>query len=149
MASGGASGCAAGSGGGGSSGVAGGRGGVGSGAVTGGSAMDGAVAAGVPGGGVPAPAPWSRVRDGSYWVQEVWKRGEPSLRPERGRVVLARTAGMAKLEQEFYGRALFVKIDADVRVTPEALVASFEQHCGLRRGAATAEVTSPPYHFFV
>jgi hypothetical protein len=56
---------------------------------------------------------------------------------------------MAEREAQYYGRALFVKIVGDVRVSPEDLVASLEQHCEIRRRSATAEVTSPPYHFFV
>jgi hypothetical protein len=54
---------------------------------------------GVPGGGAlsggaPTPVPWSRIRDGAYWLQEVVKRSEPALRPDVGHIVLARTAGI-------------------------------------------------------
>jgi hypothetical protein len=63
--------------------------------------------------------------------------------------VLARTAGIAEREAQDHGRDLFVNIVGDVRVTAADLVTSLEQHCELRRAAATAEVTSPPYHFFV
>jgi hypothetical protein len=99
------------------------------GGVTGGGAGDG----GVTGGGVPVPAPWSRIRDSQYCLQETLRRGQPELRPEHGRIVLARTEGMAKREAEYHGRALFVNLDHGVRVTPEELVAALEQHCGVRR----------------
>jgi hypothetical protein len=72
-----------------------------------------------------------------------------SFASNMGHIVLARTAGMAEREKQYYGRALFVNIAGNVRVTPEDLVASLEQHCELRPRSATAEVTSPPYHFFV
>ena len=39
-------------------------------------------------------------------------------------MLIARTAGMCELEKRYYGRALFVKINGDVPVTPQQLVAS-------------------------
>ncbi|XBJ14712.1 hypothetical protein VPH35_006705 [Triticum aestivum] len=69
------------------------------------------VVAGVRDGRSPAPAvAWPRIRDSRLFPQEVWQRGEPELRPECGRVVIARTAGMAALEGDFYGRVLYATI---------------------------------------
>jgi hypothetical protein len=73
----------------------------------------------VSGGGVPIPAPWSRIYDR---LQETLHRVEPDLRPECGRIVLARTDGMAKREHEYYGSTLFIKLVSEVCVTPEVLV---------------------------
>ena len=50
--------------------------------------------------------PWSRVRD-SWFFPEVMRHGEPDMHPEFGRIVLARTAGMAELEESFRGHASF------------------------------------------
>ncbi|XP_047085221.1 uncharacterized protein LOC124696551 [Lolium rigidum] len=78
------------------------------------------------------------------------KQGDSEkLQPDMGHIVLACMAGMAEREKQYYGRALFINIAGNVRVTPEDLVASLEQHCELRPRSATAEVTSPPYHFFI
>jgi hypothetical protein len=35
---------------------------------------------------------------------------------------------MAKRDEEYYGRALFINLAGDVRVTPEVLVEALEQH---------------------
>lgn len=43
--------------------------------------------------------PWSRIQHSRIFIQEVWQRSEPNMRHEHGRIVLARTAGMATLEQ--------------------------------------------------
>uniref|UniRef100_A0ACD5X721 Uncharacterized protein n=1 Tax=Avena sativa TaxID=4498 RepID=A0ACD5X721_AVESA len=96
----------------------------------------------------PAEA-WLRIRDSRIFPQEVWRRGEPGLRPEIGHLVLPRTDGMAERESRFYGRALFVNVVGARRVTAADLLAAMELHCGVRRTAATAKVTSPPHHFFV
>jgi hypothetical protein len=94
---------------------------------------------------------WPRIRDSRMFPQEVWQRGEPKMRPERGRVVIARTAGMAALERDFYGRVLYATIIGQPRsvVTPEALAAAMESHCAVRRTTTKVEVTCPPFHFFV
>jgi hypothetical protein len=87
-------------------------GGGAAGGVTGGGAGDG----GVTGGGVPVPAQWSRIRDSQYWLQETLRRGQPELRPEHSRIMLARMEGMAKREAEYHGRALFVNLDRGVQL---------------------------------
>ncbi|KAE8807585.1 hypothetical protein D1007_16125 [Hordeum vulgare] len=73
------------------------------------------------------------------------------MRPDRGRVLIARTPGMAALERAFLGHALYDIIIGQPRskVTPEALTASLEFHCGILLSAMKVEVTGPPFHFFV
>jgi len=92
---------------------------------------------------------WSRVRDSRVFLQEVWKRGEPDLQPDTGCIVLPRTAGMAALEKQFYGRALFLNIVGEKHVTAADVLVAMEVYCGVRQSAARVEVTCPPYHFFV
>ena len=97
---------------------------------------------GTVGGGTTVP--WSHVRDSRYFMEEVWRRGEPSVRPDSGRIVLARTAGMATLEERYRGRALFARVEGDMRVTAAALLAAMEVDCGVQQAAVKVEVTSPP-----
>jgi hypothetical protein len=123
-------------------------------AVSGGSDESVALASRGGGGGRRSSAPavaWSRIPDSRVFPQEVWKRGEPQMRPERGRVVIARTAGMAAREQDFRGRVLYATIIGQPRsvVTPEALAAAMESQCAVRRTATKVEVTGPPFNFFV
>ncbi|KAE8776627.1 hypothetical protein D1007_50741 [Hordeum vulgare] len=75
----------------------------------------------------------SRIPDSRFFPQEVWQRGEPEMRPERGRVLIARPSSMAELETAFLGRALYVVIIGQPRskVTPEALAAALEYECGI------------------
>ncbi|KAE8798667.1 hypothetical protein D1007_26019 [Hordeum vulgare] len=71
--------------------------------------------------------------------------------PERGRVLIARTSGMAALERAFLGRALYVVIIGQPlsKVTSEALTAALEFDCGIMPSKMKVEVTGPPFHFFV
>uniref|UniRef100_M8BSG8 Uncharacterized protein n=1 Tax=Aegilops tauschii TaxID=37682 RepID=M8BSG8_AEGTA len=82
---------------------------------------------------------------------EVWQSGEPKMRPERDRVVIAHTVGMAALEQGFCGRALYAAILGHLQsvVTPEVLAAAMESYCVVRGVATKVEVVCPPFHFFV
>ena len=63
----------------------------------------------VAGGAEPVPV-WGDIRDGRRYVEEVYRRGEPGMRPYVARVVLGRTAGMAAQEMQFRGRALYATI---------------------------------------
>ena len=102
----------------------------------------------VAGGGEPVPV-WGNIRDGRRY-EEAYRRGEPEMRPYVARFVVGRTAGMAAQEVQFRGRALFATIMGEGnRVTPEALLASIEVHCGVVLFAVRVEVCSPPFHFFV
>ena len=76
---------------------------------------------GTVGGGVTVT--WSCIRDSWYFRQEVWWRGEPSMRPDSGRIVLSHTTGMAALEESYRGHALFTTADGDRRVMATALLA--------------------------
>ena len=89
------------------------------------------------------------IRDGRSFLAEIWRRGEPDMRPEYGRIVLARTAGMAALEESYRGRVLFATVEGDLRVTAAALLAAMEVECGVAQSSVKVEVTCPPYHFFV
>ncbi|KAI4963891.1 hypothetical protein ZWY2020_010318 [Hordeum vulgare] len=93
----------------------------------------------------------SRIPDSRIFPQKVWQRGEPEMRPERGRVLIARPSGMAALERAFLGHALYVVIIGQPRrkVTPEALAAAVEFECGILPSEMTVEVTGPPFHFFL
>ena len=93
--------------------------------------------------------PWSRVRDSRYFTEEIMQRGEPEMRPDFGRIVLARTAGMAELEEMYRGRVLLARVEGDVRVTAAALLAAIEVDCGVAQSAVEVEVTSPPFNFFL
>ncbi|KAE8799489.1 hypothetical protein D1007_25065 [Hordeum vulgare] len=67
------------------------------------------------------------------YPQEVWRRGEPCLRPERSRVLLARTPSMDALEA-LYRQFIFLASalgDGQELVTPAALLASIEACCGV------------------
>ncbi|KAE8768567.1 hypothetical protein D1007_59947 [Hordeum vulgare] len=57
------------------------------------------------------------------------------MRPDRGRVVIARIVGMAARELDFYGCVLYATIIGQLRsvVTPGALAAAMEPHCVVRR----------------
>ncbi|KAE8783409.1 hypothetical protein D1007_43182 [Hordeum vulgare] len=75
----------------------------------------------------------SRIPDSWIFPQEVWQRGEPEMRPEHGRILIAHTSGMAALKHAFLGRALYAVIIGQPRskVTPEALAAALEFECGI------------------
>jgi hypothetical protein len=79
----------------------------------------------------------SSVCDGSAFLQKTCKRGELEMRPATGCVLLARTPGMAAGEEQFWGRALFVNILGEVRVT---LMAALELQCDVRSTAAMVEL---------
>ncbi|KAI4977504.1 hypothetical protein ZWY2020_059641 [Hordeum vulgare] len=93
----------------------------------------------------------SRIPNSRIFPQEVWQRGQPEMRPERGRVLIARPSGMAELETAFLGRALYAVIIGQPRskVTPEALAAALEYECGIPPSEMKVEVTGPPFHFFL
>ncbi|KAI4979688.1 hypothetical protein ZWY2020_016441 [Hordeum vulgare] len=73
------------------------------------------------------------------------------MRPERGRVLIARTTGMAALEREFLGHALYAIIIGQPRskVMPEALATMLEFDCGILQSTMKVDVTCTPFHFFV
>jgi hypothetical protein len=92
-------------------GVTGGRAASGNGGEKGDDAMSG--------GGVLVLAPWSCVYDR---LQENLYCGEPDLRPECGHIMLTRTEGMVKREQEYYDSALVINLAGKVHVMLKVLV---------------------------
>ncbi|KAI4992530.1 hypothetical protein ZWY2020_057585 [Hordeum vulgare] len=63
------------------------------------------------------------------------------MQPERGRVLIAHPSGMAALEREFLGHALYAIIIGQPRrkVMPEALAAAVEFECGILPWEMTVE----------
>ncbi|XBJ06207.1 hypothetical protein VPH35_024857 [Triticum aestivum] len=90
-------------------------------------------------------------REGSiFFPAEGWRRGEPKLRPELGRCVLRRTAGMYRLEEKLRGRALVGTVEGNrPPVSLAQMVAALEAQCGVRREDVMVEVCSPPADFLV
>ncbi|KAM0832572.1 hypothetical protein ACQ4PT_064804 [Festuca glaucescens] len=82
--------------------------------------------------GQAALAHWPRIRDGRSFLLESWRRGEPDMRPDSGRIVIARTAGMDALEKQLYGRAVYVTMEGGVRVTADALLDALQRQCGIQ-----------------
>ncbi|XBH75525.1 hypothetical protein VPH35_102275 [Triticum aestivum] len=66
------------------------------------------------------------------YPQEVWRRGEPCLRPERSRVMLARTPSMDAFEGQYGNLVLLATAvgDGEEAVTPADLMAAIEACCG-------------------
>lgn len=90
-------------------------------------------------------------REGSiFFPAETWRRGEPEMRPEFGRCVLQRTAGMYRLEEKMRGRALVGTVEGDrPPVSPAQVVAALEAQCGICRDDVMVEVCSPPADFLL
>ncbi|KAI5001293.1 hypothetical protein ZWY2020_025943 [Hordeum vulgare] len=84
-----------------------------------------------------------RIPNPRIFPLEVWQRGEPEMRLERGWVVIAGIAGMAALERDFYGRVLYATIIGQPQsmVTMEALAVAMESRCVVRRTATKMEVS--------
>ncbi|KAM0890760.1 hypothetical protein ACQ4PT_026847 [Festuca glaucescens] len=99
--------------------------------------------------GQAAPAHWPCIHDGRLFLLESWRRGEPKMRPDSGRIVIARTAGMDALEKQLYGLAVYVTIEGGVRVAAEALLGALQRQCGIQPTAMKVEAACPPYHFFI
>lgn len=60
--------------------------------------------------------------------EEIATRGDPDLRPARGRGLISRTPGMAALEADFNGRTLLATVlGARPPVSTEALVRALER----------------------
>ncbi|XBI58232.1 hypothetical protein VPH35_039485 [Triticum aestivum] len=90
-------------------------------------------------------------REGSvFFPAEGWRRGEPELRPEFGRCVLQRTAGMYRVEEKLRGRALVGTVEGHrPPMSPAQVVAALESQCSLSRDHIMVEVCSPPADFLV
>ena len=71
------------------------------------------------------------------------------MHPDFGRIVLARTTGMAEVEESYRGRVLLARVEGDVRVMAAVLLAAIEVDCGVAQSTVEVEVTSPPFNFFL
>ena len=66
--------------------------------------------------------------------EEIFRTGEPDLRPEHGRCVLSRTRTMTKLEQQWRGRALEATVEGNRPiVSPVDVLAALVAQCGMTR----------------
>ncbi|KAI5007366.1 hypothetical protein ZWY2020_050811 [Hordeum vulgare] len=84
------------------------------------------------------------------YPQEVWRRGEPCLRPERSRVLLARTPSMDALEARYRQFVLLASALGDGEVvTPAALLASIEACCGVLPSEVSIQVACPPHDLWL
>uniref|UniRef100_R7VZQ8 Uncharacterized protein n=1 Tax=Aegilops tauschii TaxID=37682 RepID=R7VZQ8_AEGTA len=90
-------------------------------------------------------------REGSiFFPTESWRRGEPELRPEVGRYVLRRMAGMYRLEEKLCSRVLVGTVEGNrPPVSPAQVGAALEAQCGVCRDDVMVEVCSPPADFLV
>ena len=104
----------------------------------------------VTGGGIEPVPLWGDIRSGERYMVEIYRRGEPEMRPDVGRICLPRTAGMAEQTNQFRGRALFAVVMGNgVRVTADDMLSSIEHHCGVPKANIIGEVCAPPFHFFL
>ncbi|KAI4977058.1 hypothetical protein ZWY2020_050665 [Hordeum vulgare] len=84
------------------------------------------------------------------YPQEVWRRGEPCLRPERSRVLLARTPSMDALEARYRQFVLLASALGDGEVvTPAALLTSIEACCGVLPSEVSIQVACPPHDLWL
>ena len=102
----------------------------------------------VVGGGGASAQPWSRVHDGSY-LFEIMRRDELNMRPQAGRIVLARTAGMVEQEMKLRGSTVFMTVEGGRRALPDTVLAVLEEQCSVLRTKVTVEAACPPFHCFV
>uniref|UniRef100_M8D5G7 DUF4283 domain-containing protein n=1 Tax=Aegilops tauschii TaxID=37682 RepID=M8D5G7_AEGTA len=85
------------------------------------------------------------------YPQEVWRRGEPCLRPERSRVMLARTPSMDAFEGRYGNLVLLATAvgDGEEAVTPADLLAAIEARCGVLQSEVSIEVACPPHDLWL
>ncbi|KAE8774350.1 hypothetical protein D1007_53266 [Hordeum vulgare] len=76
------------------------------------------------------------------YPQEVWRRGESCLRPERSRVLLARSPSMDALEVRYNNLVLLAMAvgDGEEAIMPVALLAAIEACCGVLQLELSIEV---------
>ncbi|KAI4990323.1 hypothetical protein ZWY2020_038686 [Hordeum vulgare] len=81
------------------------------------------------------------------YPQEVWRRGESCLRPERSRVLLARSPSMDALEVRYNNLVLLAMAvgDGEEAITPVALLAAIEACCGVLQLELSIEVACPSH----
>ncbi|XBI08613.1 hypothetical protein VPH35_136318 [Triticum aestivum] len=83
--------------------------------------------------------------------QEVWRRGEPELRREASHVLISRTPAMDALELRFGRHVLLATAvgDDEQTVTPAAMLATLQQHCGVVPSEVVIEFACPPHDLWL
>jgi hypothetical protein len=77
-------------------------------------------------------------------ARQIPAHGDPNLRPERGRGLISRIAGMNGLEADFVNHALFAAVQgARPPVSPKDLVRALERNCDVERQRVRVEITYP------
>ena len=81
---------------------------------------------------------------------ELWRNGDPELRPEQGRWVLTSTRNMLKLEKKRRGRAVVATV-AGCRppISLEDVVAALKSECGVEVVDVKVDVAALPADFFI
>ncbi|XBI64842.1 hypothetical protein VPH35_044861 [Triticum aestivum] len=99
----------------------------------------------VPGGGS------SRSLLARAYPQEIWRRGEPCLRPERSHVMLTRTPSMDAFEARHRGLVLLATDvgDGEEALTPAALLAAIQERFGVLPSELSIEVACPPHDLWL
>ncbi|XBI92048.1 hypothetical protein VPH35_029212 [Triticum aestivum] len=99
----------------------------------------------VPGGGS------SRSLLARAYPQEIWRRGEPCLRPERSHVMLTRTPSMDAFEARHRGLVLLATAvgDGEEALTPAALLAAIQERFGVLPSELSIEVACPPHDLWL
>ncbi|KAF7034748.1 hypothetical protein CFC21_045724, partial [Triticum aestivum] len=85
------------------------------------------------------------------YPQEVWRRREPCLQPERSHVLLARIPSMDAVEARYRCLVLLATAvgDSEEAVTPAALLAAIEERCGVLPAEVSIEVACPPHDLWL
>ncbi|XBJ10818.1 hypothetical protein VPH35_015610 [Triticum aestivum] len=85
------------------------------------------------------------------YPQEVWRRGEPCLRPERSHVLLACTPSMDAVQACYRGLVLLATAvgDGEEAVTPAAQLAAIEERCGMLLAEVSIEVACPSHDLWL
>ena len=95
----------------------------------------------------PPPPPMDSRRKFPF---ELWRNGEPEVRPQQGRWVLTPTRGMLKRERKWTGRALVAAV-AGRRppISPEDVLAKLAAACRVAGRDVKVDVGAPPADFFI
>ncbi|XBI63803.1 hypothetical protein VPH35_044141 [Triticum aestivum] len=85
------------------------------------------------------------------YPQEVWRRGEPCLRPERSHVMLTCTPSMNAFEARYRGLVLLATAvgAGEEAMTPAALLATIQEHFDVLPSDVSIEVACPPHDLWL
>ena len=100
---------------------------------------------------VVAAAQASRSLQERRFLQEVWRQGESELRREASHVLISRTPAMDALELRFGWHVLLATAvgDDEQTVTPAAMLATLQQHCGVVPSEVVVEFACPPHDLWL